>query len=190
MIVDRLIFSKHLEKGEKIVYSVHKHWIKTLKPVLVVSFFGLLIPWSLYFMGFNSKLFFWIALVWSVVAYLRFLYVMLDWYADVWLVTNMSILVIEWHGFFSNMSTRIGYNDVEGVAYEINGFWGTVMRYGNITLKVMSGNNMFMKTSADPKRTELAIARCQGEYLNNREMQDAGNLKNILSQMVSTYIKK
>jgi hypothetical protein len=102
----------------------------------------------------------------------------------------MSILVIEWKGFFNNLATRIGYEDIEGVAYEINGFWGTMLRYGNMTLKVMSGNNMLMNIAASPKKAELAIARCQGEFLNDREMQDAGNLKTILSQMVSTYMKK
>jgi hypothetical protein len=189
MIVDKLIFSKHLEKGEKIMYSVHAHWIKTVKPVLTVTFFGLVIPWGLYFMGFNSKMFFWVAVLWSVLAYLRFLYLMLDWYANVWLITSMSIIITEWHGFFSNTATRIGYEDIEGVAYEIKGFWGTVLRYGNITLKVMSGNNMFMADSANPKKSELAIAHCHSTYLKDRQMQDAGNLKLLLAQMAATYMK-
>jgi hypothetical protein len=190
MIVDKLIFSKHLEKGEKILYAVHSHWIKTFKPVLALSFFGILIPWSLYFAGFNSTLFFWIAMTWSVMAYLRFIYVMLEWYANVWLVTSMSIIVIEWRGFFQNTAARIGYEDVEGVAYEINGFWGTIMSYGNLMLKVMSGNNMVMKTASNPKKAESAMARHQSEFLTHREMRDVGNLKALLSHMVSNHFRK
>ena len=189
MLIDKLIFNKHLEKGEKIMHCVHPHWVKIIKPVLAVGFFGFVIPWSLYFMGFNSRMFFWIALIWSIMAYMRFLYVMLSWYADVWLITNMSIIIVEWNGFFGNMATRIGYQDVEGVAYEINGFWGTVLSYGSITLKVISGNNMNMGVSANPKKSELAIAHNQNKFLNDREMQDAGNLKDLLSQMLAHHMR-
>ena len=189
MIIDKLIFSKHLEKGEKVLYSVHKHWIEILKPVLAVAFFGFVIPWSLYLMGFSSSLFFWMAVAWSVIAYLRFMYIMIDWYADVWLITNMSIIVIEWRGLFSNTSTRLGYEDIEGVGYEINGFWGTMLSYGNMILKVMSGNNLDLNNVANPKKSELAIAKFQDKYLNDREMQDAGNLKSLLSQMIAHHMR-
>ena len=189
MIVDKLIFSKHLEKGEKVLCSVHKHWVEIFKPTLAVAFFGFVIPWTFYAIGFNTTLFFWIAVVWSVIAYMRFMYILIDWYADVWLITNMAIIVIEWRGIFSNSSTRIGYEDIEGVAYDINGFWGTMLRYGNMTLKVMSGNNLELKNVKNPKKSELDIARFQDKFLNTREMQDAGNLKTLLSQMIAHHMR-
>lgn len=190
MIVEKLIFHRHLEKGEKILYSVHKHWVEILKPVLEVAFFGFLIPWTLYLLGFNKPLFFWIAVGWSVIAYLRFLYILVDWYSDVWLITDMGVIAIEWRGIFSNTATRIGYEDIEGVAYEINGFWGTMVRYGPVVLKVMSGNNLQLPYVANPKQAELAIAKFQNQVLNAREMQDAGNLKTLLSQMVAHHMRK
>lgn len=189
MIIEKLIFSKHLEGGEKVLYSVHKHWIDILKTVLEVGFFGFFIPWGLYFLGFNSILFFWVAVTWSVLAYLRFLYILMDWYSDVWLITSLGIIIIEWRGLFSNTATRLGYEDIEGVAYDINGFWPTMLKYGNMTLKVMSGNNMDLKLVSSPQKVELAIIRFQDQFLNEKDMQDAGNLKNLLSQMVSHHMR-
>jgi hypothetical protein len=189
MIIEKLIFSKHLEKGEKVLYSVHKHWTDILSPVLAVGFFGFVIPWGFYAMGFNTTFFFWMAVIWSVLAYLRFMYVLVDWYADVWLITSMGLIAIEWRGLFSNCATRIGYEDIEGVTYDINGFWPTVLRYGDITLKVMSGNNLEMKSIARPQRAELAIARFQDQFLNKKEMQDAGNLKTLLSSMIAHHMR-
>ena len=185
MIIDKLIFNRHLEKGEKVLYAVHKHWIEILGPVLGIAFFGFVIPWTFYLIGFNTALFFWIAVIWSVLAYLRFIYILVDWYADVWLITSMGMIVIDWRGIFSNSSTRIGYEDIEGVAYDINGFWATMLRYGTMTLKVMSGNNLDLKPAANPQKAELAIIRFQGKYMNNREMQDAGNLKNLLLSKIN-----
>ena len=58
MIIDKIIFKKHLEKEEKILYVVHAHWVGVTKQALEVTFFGLLLPWTLYFMGFSTSLFF------------------------------------------------------------------------------------------------------------------------------------
>jgi len=190
MIIEKLIFHKHLERGEKILYSIHKHWIEILKPVLVLGFFGFVIPWGFYLIGFNTELFFWIALIWSVFAYMNFLYILVDWYSDVWLITDMGIMVIEWHGIFSNSASRLGYEDIEGIVYKIHGFWGTMLRYGNLTLRVMSGNNMVLLNANSPKKAELALARFQNQVLNKREKQDAGNLKALLSQMVAHHTRK
>lgn len=190
MIIEKFIFGKHLEEGEKILYSVHKHWVEIMKPTLEVGFFGLLLPWGLYIMGFNTVFFFWIAVIWSIFAYIRFFYVLIDWYCDAWLSTDMGIVCVEWKGIFRNSAVRIGYEDVEGVAYEINGFWGTVLRYGHLTLKVNSGNNIDMKKAGSPKSAELALARLQAQFLNKKGMQDSEGLKTILSGMVAHHMRK
>jgi len=189
MIIDTLIFNKHLEKGEKVLYAVHKHWIEILWPVIGIAFFGFVIPWTFYLIGFNTPMFFWIAVTWSVLAYLRFMYILIDWYADVWLITNMGIIVIDWRGLFSNSATRLGYEDIEGVGYDINGFWPTMLRYGAMTLKVMSGNNLELKPAARPRKAELAVIKFQDKFMNEKEMSDAGNLKNLLSSMVVHHMR-
>ena len=189
MIIDKLIFSKHLEEGEKILYAIHRHWVKVLKQSLEVAFFGLILPWSLYFIGFNTSLFFWIALTWSVFAYFYFMSILLNWYSDAWLITDMNVIIIEWNGVFNNTSARIGYEDIEGASYEIKGFWGTVLRYGNMTLRVISGSHFDLKNVKSPKKAELALARYQDKYLNERNMQDTASLKTLLSDLVSHQIR-
>lgn len=187
MITDKLIFKKHLEKGEEILYSVHKHWIEVLKPSAEVIFFGLILPWTLYFIGFNSGLFFWIAVTWSILAMSRFIYVFVNWYSDAWLITSMSVITIEWNGIFSNNSARIGYEDIEGASYEIKGFWGTILRYGDMRLRVMSGSHSDLSNVTRPKKAELALARYQDQYLNDRNMQDTNSLKNLLSSLAAQH---
>jgi hypothetical protein len=189
-MVDKLIFQKHLEEGEVVQYAVHKHVSEFFKPVLFIVFFGFIVPWGLFYMGFRSTLFLSIVVVWNVLALLRLLYDFIDWYSDVWLFTNMSIIVVEWHGIFSNTSQRIGYEDTEGISFVIRGFWGTVLRFGDITLKVISGSHVDLKDAAHPKKAELALMKYQGEYLKNREMMDATGLKQMLSQMVAHHLSK
>lgn len=185
MIIDKLIFGKHLEEGEKILYAVHRHWVAMVKYGLEVGFFGFLIPWALYFLGFNTELFFWIAVIWSVLAYLRFLYVLIDWYSDTWLITSMSVIAITWKGIFNNTSTRLGYEDIEGAAYEIKGFWGTILRYGHVTIRMMSGTTTTLEQVSRPKKAELSLSHFQAKFISEKNMKDTNSLKTLLSNLVA-----
>lgn len=189
MFINKIIFAKHLEEGETILYAVHKHWVEILKPTLEVAFFGFVLPWTLYLIGFNSKLFLWLAIIWSAIAYLHFLGILLDWYADTWLITNMSVITIQWNGFFSNLSTRSSFTDIEGASYEIKGFFPTVFRYGNMTLRVMSGSNFSLVNVSNPKQAELALARCQEQFVTQRNIQDTNSLKVLLSDLVAHQVR-
>ncbi len=189
MFVDELIFQRHLEKGEEVLYAAHKHWSEFFGPFIRILFFGFILPWVLYYIGFKSSVFLAIIVVWMLLAAIRLFHDFIDWHSDVWLFTNMSIIIIEWHGIFSNTSQRIGYEDIEGVAFVIKGFFGAVMKYGDATLKVISGSHVVLKNAKSPKKIELALMRHQGSYLSKREMADAGSLKQMLSQMVAHHIR-
>ena len=189
MFIDKLIFKKHLEKDELVLFTAHKHWTQFLGHFLSILFFGFALPAILYFVGFKSSLFLAFIVVWVVLAAAKLFYDFIDWYSDVWLFTNMSIIIVEWHGLFSNTSQRVGYEDTEGVSFIIKGFWGTVLRYGDVTLRVISGSHVVLKDAAHPKKVELALMKHQGSYLNSREMAHAGGLKEMLSQMVSHHLR-
>lgn len=190
MIVNRYIFKKHLEEGEEILYAVHKHWMAAVKPLLEVFFFGFLLPWGLYFIGFNTESFFWLAVIWSLFGFGRLIYVMLDWYADAWLITNMSVITVEWNGFFSNLSARSSFEDVEGATYTIRGFWATVLRYGDMTLRLMSGSTFDLKGAASPKKAELKLAFFQNKYMSERNFQDSSSLKDLLADLVAHHSRQ
>lgn len=189
MITNKLVFKKHLEEGEEILYAVHKHWMKMVKPTVEIAFFGIFLPWALFFMGFNTTNFLLIVLVWTLMAFARFVYVFIDWYSDAWLITNMSVITVEWNGFFSNTSSRSSFEDVEGATYVIKGFWPTIFRYGNMTLRLMSGSNFHLNGAASPKKAELKLAHFQNQYMSARSFQDSSNLKTLLSDLVSTHAR-
>lgn len=189
MILDRLLFAKHLEKHEKILYVVHRHWTRLFGSGFLVAFFGIFMPWMLYAMGWNTEVFFRIAILWSVAGYLLFMHVFMDWYADAWLITDMGVIEIEWNSLVNNAATRLGYEDIEAVAYEIRGFWPTILRYGTATLRVQSGNHFVMEHCANPKGVEMKVAHYQETYMNDRGMQDAEGLKSLLSDMVAQHMR-
>lgn len=190
MFIDKYIFKKHLEKGEVIHFVAHKHWVGFLPAILNVTFFGILLPWILYFAGFRADLFLVVIFGWMMVGLVRLFYEWVDWYTDVWLFTNMSIIIVEWHGIFSNTSQRIGYEDTEGISFAIKGFWGTVFQFGDVSLKVISGSHVILKNSQSPKKIELALMKHQSDFLNTQQMSNSDGLKQLLSQMVVDHLRR
>lgn len=190
MLIDRYIFKKHLEEGESVLYVAHKHWTQFLPKVLNVVFFGLMFPWIFYFAGLKVGLYIFLAFIWMFASLIRLFYDWVNWYADVWIFTNMSIIVVEWHGIFSNTSQRLGYEDVEGLSFTVKGFWGTIIRFGDATLQVISGSHITMKNAKNPKETELALMKHQAAFLNSRDMSHSDGLKQMLSQMVAQHLRR
>lgn len=190
MWIDKYIFQKHLEEGESILFVAHKHWTQFLPKFLNVTFFGFIFPWIFYLAGLKSTFFVILAFIWIFLAFIRFVYDWINWYADVWLFTNMSLIIVEWHGIFSNTSQRLGYEDVEGLAFTIKGFWGTVMRFGDATLQVLSGSHVTMTNARRPKEIELELMRHQSSFLNQRDMLHGDKLKQLLSQMIAHHLRR
>lgn len=186
MILDRLVFHGHLEEDEKILYVIHKHWIEIFKPVLELTFVGFLLPWTLYLMGFNKPLFFWIAVVWTTLAAIRYFYILTDWYADAWILTSMDVIHVEWSGIFHNSAARTNYQDIEGAEYEIKGFLATIFNFGELTIKIASGN-VTIHNCSNPKKAEMKIAEVQDEFMRNRGLQNASQLRDLLAEMLATH---
>lgn len=56
----------------------------------------------------------------------------LDYYLDVWVITNKRIINIEQNGFFSRTISEQGINRVQDVTSEVKGAWHTILNYGDL----------------------------------------------------------
>ena len=146
MILDRILFRSHLQPNEKLVYVVHSHWFAAYKPVVKVSFFGMLIP-ALFFAMFPTLLALYIFGSWFVLGFLRFLYEVMDWYFDVLLVTNHGVIDLDWNGVFDKSSSRVDYETIAGVAWEKSGVLANVFNFGNLTLDKNSQGDLEISLS-------------------------------------------
>jgi len=180
MIINRILFGKHLEEKEEILYAVHKHWVELAKPALEVGFFGFVIPWGLYALGFNTPLFFWAAVV-----LFFFFFLMIRRPPRSTQSRSSAASDVYKRQMFNNLSSRVGFEDIEGATYEIAGLWATVFRYGKMTLRVMSGSHFEMKHVANPKKAELAIVHFREQFVTERNIKDTDSLKVLLAGMVA-----
>lgn len=187
MFFNYLFFGRHLDEGEKIGYVVHRHWFSVFGEFFKLALFGMAIPWVLWamFPGF-----FWLAVIWSALSYIIFIYQFLDWFFDVWIITDQSIMTVEWNGFFNRNSLRIEYETIDGVGYEVSGLGQTLFGYGTIFIEKPSGETMSMHNAINPKKVELEILRWKEQYIQNKTMTNTNELQRLLSELVAEHVQK
>ena len=111
-----------------------------------------------------------------------------DWYLDVIILTNQSIVHTEWNWFFHNTSSRMPYHSIESVSYEHSWFLSSIFRFGDLVIEREWGELVFNNT-ANPKLAELKILEVQNSLEWQKEV-DMDSLKSLLSELVAEHISE
>lgn len=180
-------FSRFLDDGEKVLHIAHRNILIFLYNSSKALFFGLLLP-SLMFVVFPDLVLAWG--IWAAVGVFGVFYNFVDWYFDVWLLTNVGVIDIDRNGFFDITSTRIEYHMMEGVSYTIRGFWRTVFNFGDVTIdKLGAQTSVVLEDSIHPKKLESKILEFQDKYVTSRSIRDHQALKTMLSEMIAYHVQ-
>jgi hypothetical protein len=185
MIIQRILFQRHLDSEEKLLFIAHKHWIEIVPQSLKMSIFGIVLPLVLWFF-FPGIM--WVSIVWMVSFWFWYLYILADWYFDAWLATDVSLIDVEWIGIFHHMSTRIPYSEVREIQWEINGILGTIFRFGSASVSMATGGQVSLSPIASPKKVELKIIQARDSFLSRQKMNQSQVLQELLSDMLASHI--
>lgn len=182
------LFSEYLEEGEKIHYVAHRHPFVLLQNIWRPILFTILLPLVFIFFLPAYLIF---GAIWLLIGCLRVLYQFADWFFDVWLLTNSSVIDLDWNGFFSRGSNRLEYHMIEGVSYQYIGVLQTLLRYGDIYVqRVGSGVALALKDGLKPRRVESEVLKLQTRFITDKSYRDHDALKNLLSEMIHHHINK
>lgn len=162
-------------QNEKIIFEARKHWLK-----LVVEIVGLVIacivPFFLLFLAYSVidiQLFaillvlfmFWYS-VWLLVIWFLIYMVWLDFYLDVWIVTNFKLIEVEQKGFFHREISTLQLDKVQDVTVTVNGFLATWLDFGHIEVQTAGSDIVFeVRNISRPYKLREAILQAGGEYI-------------------------
>lgn len=122
---------------------------------------------------------------WAAIGTLIFLYEIMNWYLDAWVITNHGIIDLQWNSFFDKSSTRIEYHTIEGITYQIKGFWGTIMNYGDIMVERLgTGTIVTLESVAFPKKVEREVLHYQEKFVRKKNFKEETALKDMLVGML------
>lgn len=151
MVISNLIKQKSYEK---INYLLRRHPI-TFAPTLILFLALIIVPPGLYFL-LNSlfpnllagPVFYPLAVLVASAYYLSlyiFFYAQfIDFYLDLWIITNDRVVAIEQMGLFSRTISELDLFRIQDVTVEIHGFFPTLFHYGNITVQTASSGSHFV----------------------------------------------
>lgn len=141
---------------EKILILKRRHWLIAAFIIIRYTFF-LLAPLILYILIFNFLPFITDRLALSLfsgpiamlalslyylLVWVLFFHAWLDYYLDVWIVTDTRIVNIEQNGLFSRSIAEAKLYRLQDVQAEVHGLLPTFFHYGNITIQT-AGNETF-----------------------------------------------
>jgi uncharacterized membrane protein YdbT with pleckstrin-like domain len=153
---------------EKIEYLLHRHPF-TFIPMVLLFLILMAAPFGLYSLLtnlypdlFNNEIYFVLGVLFASVYYLSiFLFAygeFVDFYLDMWIVTNDRIVDVEQEGLFSRTTSELDLYRVQDVTVDIRGIFHTLLNYGNLTIKTASGNNdLIFHNISDPNDVRRAV---------------------------------
>jgi hypothetical protein len=190
ILFQKIIFDGHLDDGEKLFEVVHRHSIEMWGRTFAWIFLGLIPPliitWYAHTLGFIYS--WWWAVLWIFLSLFWIGYHFIDWYFDALLVTNYSLIHVEWHGVFERESARIEYEDIKEVSYITDGVLATTLDFGDISILSISGGKTSLKNIPKPQEVEQMIRTYKMNYQEFQRFTDGAQLEKILSGMVQTHV--
>lgn len=146
---DTLFFRAYTGADQELKEVFHRHPFAIVEDVLLWTFFGLVIPAFLYGQNiFNMRdgMFVWMPYVFMMVIYVILMYKLFDWYVDVWIMTESTIVSMRWKWFSSDI-LYIPYKKIEGIEIRTRSWWAALLGMSDVVVK-LAGSEEFMLSSA------------------------------------------
>ena len=139
--------------GEEIIYFLRRHWIVPLRNI-AISLLLAAIPLGFYYV-FLSGTTFLDSDVWRALYVLGtssfYLFVILftftnfiDYYLDVWIVTNQRIINIEQKGLFGREVSEKDLGRMQDITANVKGIWATILKYGDLHIQTAGEQQRFV----------------------------------------------
>ena len=157
-------------EGEEIKLILRKHLIVLLPHFVYISLMFLLpVVFYIFFVpavfpAFLSvpyeKLFVLLLLIYYGFIWIMAFTVWVDYYLDIWIITNERLLDIEQIGFFNRVVSELDFKRIQDITSRVHGMLPTMFGFGNIHIQTAAEESKFdLKTIPHPVTTRRKIMK-------------------------------
>lgn len=171
---DLLFFQKYLPTGTKIKYVIHAHIISILGTICINYFFWVLIPTFLYYTSDVLKQFipFYVLEIFILLMFVKIIYDILDWYNDVWIVTEEWVIELDW-ALFSLTNVSVKYDSIEGIEIVQDGILDSILgKWKLIIHKIGWGDNFILENASLPYEAIDEIEQISKQHQHDEDDED------------------
>ncbi len=140
--------------GERTILFLRRHWLVPLR-ILGMLFLLLLVPIAAYFLIraelpwllSHSVITPLLALLASVYYFAVWVYSFseyIDYYLDIWIVTNEKIINIEQLGLFARVASELNLTDIQDVTSDVRGIVQTFLDFGTVHVQTAAETTRFV----------------------------------------------
>jgi hypothetical protein len=180
-------FNQFHFKGQKpnegILMVVHRHWFDILSQFVIIFamlllFFGSFTFVPLFLPSFNeilgANLLYFIQNSFLTFTWMLFFVIWIDYYFDVWIVTNERIVNIEQRGLFSRGVSELELENIQDITVEVLGIIPTFLNYGDLYIQTAAEKERFVFHNVpDPYAIKDLIMNLQKTY-EKKEAHELG----------------
>jgi uncharacterized membrane protein YdbT with pleckstrin-like domain len=176
---------------EEIIMVVHRHWFNILEQMVLV--FGMVV--GLFTAAFYlpllfpvlttppyGRLFLFLENLFAMLIWMIFFLIWVDYYLDVWIITNLRIINVEQKGLFHRATSEMGLGRIQDVTTEVKGVIPTFLNYGDVFIQTAAETERFMfRQVPDPYHIKDQVVLLQKKHLHQkaeefRKVLDGENL--------------
>ncbi len=162
---------------EKVYLLLRRHWFTyaifiLITVLMAVPLVVLLVYWFIdsgVFDGIISNLLIIGVSVYSLFIIGLLLYGFIDYYLDVYIVTNQRIVDIKQNGFFKREIAELHLHQVQDVSARVKGAFPTLLHYGDIHVQTAGEKeNFYFKAIPHPYRVSKLIVNLHESHVEQR----------------------
>lgn len=159
------------KNGEEIVLVVHRHWFNILQQMLlvflmIVALFASVIYFPLLFSTLKNpawnSFFTFLENIFAMVTWVILFLIWIDYYFDVWIITNLRIVNIEQKGLFNRSVSELELSRIQDITTEVMGIIPTFLNYGDVFVQTAAETERFLfRQVPDPYHVKDQIMALQ-----------------------------
>lgn len=104
--------------------------------------------------------------------FIKILYDILDWYNDVWIVTEEWVIELDW-ALFSLTNVSVKYDSIEGIEIVQDGILDSILgKWKLIIHKIGGGDNFILENASLPYEAIDEIEQISKQYQHDEDEED------------------
>lgn len=182
--IKKLIFERR-EKNEEPIMLMRRHWfviayrvgsIAVLFIISVVLYFVIQSIFPVFSEG-NSMAFLNFAESFAALMIWAVLFVTwIDYYFDVWIITNRRVINIEQKALFSRFVSELKFSKIQDVTTEVHGLIPTLLDYGDVYVQTAGEKERFIfRQVPHPNKAKELLIKLQ-ERMRREETDEFGEV--------------
>jgi membrane protein YdbS with pleckstrin-like domain len=170
-----------LKESERIISLVRRYsltlfwWFVLIALLFVIPFFFMF--W-LFRHGWWGQALFIVPVFLGIMLIIRTIFI---WQKNVFVITTHRLIDIDQRGFFDQVVSEIPYDQIEDVSGRVKGFWGTIFRYGIITIQTGSGKvQIIVEKIKQPLYLQQEINELRERHLSKYSHDFSGDVASVI----------